>query len=184
MILKDSNCNVPIPFSYWETSTVFGIAAMNSNCNFLSLGETDSIIANWPASVLKSGLMAQSQSHGAQPLREQGLSRWKHRRKQLDLLICKYWFARIVVCNVAVYPLRWIDQGNKEAKLNRRARACMQGSLQTRTYDFFKVFWGLSCHVNIWIDEQDEYKNSLQHKFPSAIGDTLHSCSTELRSSW
>mmetsp|Transcript_28088 Transcript_28088/g.39494 ORF Transcript_28088/g.39494 Transcript_28088/m.39494 type:complete len:202 (+) Transcript_28088:343-948(+) len=62
MIRKLSKSSGPIPLSYLDTSFSTGTAATKSNMTFLSVVVTFSIIANCPASVLKSGLLAKTES--------------------------------------------------------------------------------------------------------------------------
>mmetsp|Transcript_7572 Transcript_7572/g.9067 ORF Transcript_7572/g.9067 Transcript_7572/m.9067 type:complete len:208 (-) Transcript_7572:13-636(-) len=59
---KLSKSSGPIPLSYSDVSFSTGTAATKSNRTFLSEVVTFSIIANCPASVLKSGLLASTES--------------------------------------------------------------------------------------------------------------------------
>ncbi len=60
IIFKLWNDKVPMPLSYLEISLSMGTAAIKSKTMVWSLGVTDSIMANWPASVPKSGLLAKT----------------------------------------------------------------------------------------------------------------------------
>ncbi len=59
---SDLNSNGPIPFSNCDKSFSMGTAAMNSNSTCLSVVAMVGIIANWPASVPASGLLARTDS--------------------------------------------------------------------------------------------------------------------------